>query len=76
MFQIWDWSKESDTYLLRLFIMSQASSGWQVKETKTRYRALTRNELTTALESAGFARITWHEPEQSGYFQPIVTAQA
>ena len=41
---------------------------------ENRYRALTRNELTAALESAGFARITWHEPEQSGYFQPIVTA--
>ena len=76
MFQIWDWSKESDTYLLRLFIMSQASGGWQVKEIRTRYRAIRRSELTAALESAGFARIAWHEPEQSGYFQPIVTAQA
>ena len=76
MFQIWDWSKEADTYLLRLFIMSQASSGWQVKETRTRYRAIRRNDLTAALEAVGFSKIAWHEPEQSGYFQPIVTAQA
>ena len=76
VFQIWDWSKESDTYLLRLFIMNRVSSEWQVKEIRTRYRAMRRNELTAALESVGFAKVTWHEPEQSGYFQPIVTAQA
>ena len=76
VFQIWDWSKKSDTYLLRLFIMSRASSNWQVKEIRTRYRAIRRNELTAALESVGFAKVTWHKPEQSGYFQPIVTAQA
>ena len=75
-FQVWDWSKESDTYLVRLFIMSQASSRWRVKEIRTRYRAIRRNEFTAALESAEFARIAWHEPEQSGYFQPVVTAQA
>ena len=76
VFQIWDWSKEADTYLLRLFVMNRISSEWQVKEIRTRYRAIRRNELTAALESARFARIAWHEPEQSGYFQPIVTAQA
>ena len=76
MFQIWDWSKESDTYLLRLFMMSRASSEWRVKEIRTRYRAIRRNELTAALESAGFAKVAWHKPEQSGYFQPIVTARA
>ena len=75
VFQIWDWSKESDTYLLRLFMMSQAAGEWRVKEIRTRYRAIRRNELTAALESVGFVGITWHEPEQSGYFQPIVTAQ-
>ncbi|MDE2706702.1 MAG: class I SAM-dependent methyltransferase [Gemmatimonadota bacterium] len=76
VFQIWDWSKESDTYLLRLFVMNRAASEWRVKEVRTRYRAIKRNELTVALESVGFAKIAWHEPEQSGYFQPIVTARA
>ena len=76
VFQIWDWSKESDTYLLRLFIMNQTEGDWRVKEIKTRYRAIRRNELTAALESVGFSRIAWHEPEQCGYFQPIVTAHA
>ena len=76
VFQIWDWSKESDTYLLRLFIMSREESDWRVKEIRTRYRAIRRNQLTAALESAGFVGITWHGSEQSGYFQPIVTARA
>ena len=76
VFQIWDWSKESDTYLLRLFMMSRAAGEWRVKEIRTRYRAIRRSQLTAALESAGFAKVAWHKPEQSGYFQPIVTAQA
>ena len=76
VFQIWDWSKKSGTYLLRLFIMNQVTDEWRVKEIRTRYRAMRRSELTAALESAGFTRIAWHGPEQSGYFQPIVTAQA
>ncbi len=75
-FQVWDWSKESGTCLIRLFIMSRTQDGWQVREFKTRYRAIRRKELTLALESAGFTRIAWHTPEQSGYFQPVVTAHA
>ena len=75
-FQIWDWSEDSDTYLLRFFIVDQPSGGWRVKEIGTRYRALRRQELAAAVESAGFTGIAWHAPEQSGYHQPIVTARS
>ena len=56
-FQIWDWSEDSDTYLLRFFIVDQPSGGWRVKEIRTRYRAIRRQELDSALETAGF---TWN----------------
>ena len=59
-FQVWDWSKKSDIYLIRLFIMTGTPSGWQVREIKTRYRAIRRKELTLAVESAGFTKIAWH----------------
>ena len=75
-FQIWDWSGDSDTYLLRFFILDQPPGGWRVKEIRTRYRAVRRHELDSALESAGFSEIAWHAPEQSGYHQPIVTARS
>lgn len=75
-FQVWDWSKKSDTCLIRLFIMTRAANGWQVRELRTRYRAIRRKVLTLALESTGFTKIAWHTPEQSGYFQPVVTAHA
>ena len=75
-FQVWEWSKDSDAYLIRLFIMTRTPSGWQVREVRTRYRAIRRREFTFALESAGFTKIAWHTPEQSGFFQPIVTAHA
>ena len=75
-FQIWDWSEDADTYLLRFFIVDQQSGGWRVKEIRTRYRAVRRQELDSALETAGFTEIAWHPPEQSGYHQPIVTARS
>ena len=76
-FQIWEWSEESDTYLVRLFLMTRHASGdWQTREFCTRYRAFRRNELSSALESAGFSEIAWHDSAESGYFQPIVTARA
>lgn len=75
-FQVWDWSEKSDTCLIRLFIMTRTPNGWQVRELRTRYRAIRRKEFTLALESAGFSKIAWHTPERSGYFQPVVTALA
>ena len=73
-FQIWDWSEESDVYSIRLLMMSEASDGWNVKEFRTRYRAMSREVLTLALRSTGFSRIAWHPP--GSYFQPIVSAHA
>lgn len=49
--------------------MSKTTSKWS-----TLYRAITRRELVKVLEENGFQEITWHMPEQSGYYQPIVTA--
>ena len=75
-FQVWEWSENSDNYMMRLFILTRTPGGWQARELRTRYRAVRRKDLTLALESAGFSRIAWHMPEQSGYFQPVVTAHA
>ena len=41
-FQVWEWSKNSDTYLIRLFMMTRTPSGWQVREVRTNYRAIRR----------------------------------
>lgn len=74
VFQIWDWEEDKRTYLLHHFIIRQMNNKWETIHNQTRYRALQRNELTNILEKSGFIDIKWHMPEQSGYYQPIVTA--
>ena len=41
----------------------------------TVYRALRRDELTEIVRAAGFREVAWHQPEETGYYQPIVTAR-
>jgi hypothetical protein len=76
-FQVWDWDGDGATYRLHQFLLRQEGSGWHTKHFSTEYRALLATDMVTALRHAGFALsgIHWHEPEESGFFQPIVTAR-
>ena len=51
------------------------ASSWQTTCRRTRLRALLRDELCGALSAAGLAEVRWRTPEESGYYQPIVTAR-
>jgi glycine/sarcosine N-methyltransferase len=75
VFQVWNWSEDGTTYDVRLFIMLETSDGWITKHYATTYRALLRADLTTILTSAGFRDIRWHMPQDTGYYQPVVTAR-
>ncbi len=76
-FQVWDWSDTGATYQLHQFVVRQDGADWRTDHFSTEYRALLAADLVLALRHAGFALagIHWHEPEESGYFQPIVTAR-
>jgi SAM-dependent methyltransferase len=76
-FQVWDWADDGSRYRLHQFLLSQDSAGWQTEHFQTDYRALLAADLVTALRRAGFplAGVRWQEPEESGFFQPIVTAR-
>ena len=74
VFQVWDWASDKRTYAIRLFVMRREQNSWRTDEFVTRYRAIVRDELTLALEEAGFADITWLLPEEFGFFQPLVVA--
>jgi len=39
------------------------------------YRLLMRQDLNQLLEEVQFVDIKWYTPEESGYYQPIVTAK-
>ncbi len=75
VFQVWEWAEDRKTYYANQFILRANGSGWQTQSYRTPYRALLRKELSGFLLEAGFTDIVWHMPEDSGYYQPIVTAR-
>jgi glycine/sarcosine N-methyltransferase len=74
-FQVWDWAEDGQGYELHQFIVRQDGERWHTRHVATAYRALLRAELEAALRSAGLGDVHWHEPEEIGFFQPIVTAR-
>ncbi|MGF1470195.1 MAG: class I SAM-dependent methyltransferase [Rubrobacteraceae bacterium] len=74
-FQVWDWEDDGLTYTLHLFLVHEAADGWKTQHHETRYRAVTRSELGEVLREAGFRDVVWRMPEDTGYYQPIVTAR-
>ncbi|HVE73812.1 MAG TPA: class I SAM-dependent methyltransferase [Mycobacteriales bacterium] len=74
--QVWTWTPEGDRVDIMLFAMVESSEGWRTSTHGTTCRALRRAELTSALHRNGFSEVRWRTPEQSGYYQPTVTARA
>ena len=74
VFQLWRWL--ADRYRVRHFLLSNRGATWHVAERRTTCRALMRSELTAALSNAGFTGVSWRMSEETGFYQPIVTACA
>jgi hypothetical protein len=74
--QAWEWSDDGERIRIHLFVVREEIDGWHTDVHTTRYRALTRAVLTDALTRAGLEDVRWHTPDESGYYQPMVTARA
>lgn len=74
--QAWTWSDDGSTVTFDLFMLVRRGAEWDATVRTTVYRAWRRAELTAALTAAGFAEVRWWDPEESGYYQPVVTARA
>lgn len=75
-FQLWHWHDDGERYNLEHFQLLPADPDtWQVRRRSAIYWALTRTQLDHALHAAGFHRTQWHEPDDTGFFQPVVTAR-
>jgi hypothetical protein len=48
---------------------------WRVHTRHATPRALTRDHLAGPVTESGFSATTWHDPETSGFFQPVLTAR-
>jgi glycine/sarcosine N-methyltransferase len=74
-FQTWDWADDWRTYTVHLFLVGESGDGWETHHHETRYRAVLREELAEILHQAGFRDVAWQMPDESGYYQPVVTAR-
>lgn len=72
--QAWQWIEARETVLITLFILKESQDGWSCSLWTTRSRAWHRADIDTALVAAGFDRVGWYSTDESGYYQPIVTA--
>ncbi len=70
--QVWHW--EDTEYAVHLYITRAGSPGCTVQHFHSRYRALIRCDLNSALQSAGLTHIDWLEEQATGFYQPIVIA--
>jgi glycine/sarcosine N-methyltransferase len=75
VFQVWDWDAAAPTYTLHLYVVREQSGGWTTHHEATVYRALQRDEWAEMVRAAGFREVAWHQPKESGYYQPILTAR-
>jgi 2-polyprenyl-3-methyl-5-hydroxy-6-metoxy-1,4-benzoquinol methylase len=81
--QIWDWTDEPNgepqktdpSYRLHLYITVESPQGWKAHHFVSRYRWLLREELSSVLRGAGFNKIRWLMPAESGFYQPLVLAR-
>ncbi len=75
LLQTWEWQPDGRTYRMHHFILTEQSGNWSVRHRSAIYRALLRGELTAVLETAGLRELCWHTPEESGFYQPVVSAR-
>ena len=71
-FQTWTW--DGDRYKLIQYIIDDETN-LQIEKFECEYRAVRREELTAQLLSHGCRDAVWHFPEETGFYQPIVTAR-
>ncbi len=76
VFQVWDWAADGGSYRLHLyFVHYRDGRGAETQVFTSRYWPLTRARLESLLDQAGFTEVAWHEPDATGFHQPIVAAR-
>ena len=75
VFQLWDWASHGKSYRIHQFLIKETDGNYELKHFETELRALQHEEILAAVRDAGFDEVHWHDPETSGYYQPIVTAR-
>jgi len=70
-----DWDPHRPCYTVRYLVLREVSEGWAVEEHTTRYRALTREEITRAASAAGLVGVSWRDDRTIVGAQQVMTAR-
>lgn len=72
--QVWDW-QDDRRYVVHLYITRELDDGrWTVHHFTGRYRAVTPHEVAAHAVRAGFREVEVLQAEDTGYYQPVMTA--
>lgn len=74
-FQLWHWHDDGERYDQEFFQLLPVGDNWEARVRRVTSWALTRGQLSDAVADAGFTEVGWHEPESSGFYQPVLTAR-
>lgn len=69
--QSWTWDDDRPACISEVFLLSGPE--WTVVHSRARFRAWTLDEITSAAAQAGWLDLSVLTPEESGFYQPIVT---
>jgi len=75
VFQVWDWLDDR-RYTFHLYITREIENTWETVHASAAYRGILRDEVAAALSRAGFTNVRWLFPANSGFYQPIIIAEA
>jgi SAM-dependent methyltransferase len=75
VYQLWNWDENGAGYRVRQYIVREAGAASETLVFTAHYRALTRVQLSAALEAAGLGEAEWLMPGDSGFYQPVVAAR-
>ncbi|WNI25388.1 class I SAM-dependent methyltransferase [Streptomyces sp. ITFR-16] len=83
-FQLWHWRPDGERYDLEHFQLlpgapaagsTDGEAGWGVRTRRTSYWALSQAQIVEFATRAGLREPVWHEPDESGFFQPVLVAR-
>lgn len=74
-FQVWNWREDGRTYEFDQVIGEEHGGSWTFRTWRGTYRAIMREELSSAFARAGLVQVQWLEPAESGFFQPLLIAR-
>lgn len=73
-FQLWQWHEDGVYDFDHIQLVPEGDT-WQLRVRRATSRAWTLGELAELVGESGFEDVTWHDMDETGFFQPVLTAR-